>query len=255
MKANIKTITVIATIALLTLLISNSSFSQEAETEKKDEEVRGYFMFGGSKLDIDALNNRLVSKDYSSFSDNFFSLGGGFLREKNNNWLFGAEGHFLLVEEKDKTMPNGSHKASLTAAYGFFDVGHILVSSGGLNIYPLIGFGVGGTSLKIGKNNFDDILNDPERNAELSTFIFLLNFALGTDYLLKSKDDKEGVGMVLGFRVGYTYAPWKGGWWTDVIGIDGGPKTGITGPYIRFMIGVGGKGEWWKEQKNNVEKK
>ena len=35
----------------------------------------------------------------------------------------------------------------------------------------------------------------------------------------------------------------------DTISIDDGPKMGITGPYVHIMIGVGGKGEWWKDKK------
>jgi len=250
MKAKCKALTFIAILVLLTLFISNFSFSQEAETEKKNDEVRGYLMLGGSKLDIDALNERLVSKGQSSFSDGFLSFGGGFLRKKNSNWLFGVEGHYLFIEEKDYTVPNGSYKTSLTGAYGFVDIGYALVSSGGLNIYPLIGFGGGGAGLQIGKSNFDDILEQPERNVNLTAGAFLLNFAIGSDYLIKSKEsEKDEGGLVLGFRAGYTYSPWKGAWWTDNISIDGGPKIGMTGPYFRLMIGFGGKGEWWNEGK------
>ncbi len=250
MKVKINTLAFITTIVFLILFGANFSFSQEAETEKKNDEVRGYLMLGGSKLDIDALNDRLASKASASFSDEFFSIGGGFLRKKNNNWLFGIEGHVLLVEEQDYEIQNVNHKASLTAAYGFLDVGYALVSSGGLNIYPLIGFGGGGTWLQIGKNNFDDILEDPERNASLTGGTFMFNFALGSDYLIKVKEyEKDEAGIVLGFRVGYTYSPWNGGWWTDMISIEGGPKAEMTGPYLRVMIGFGGKGEWWKEEK------
>ena len=249
MKLKIKMLTIIATMVLLTLFISNFSFSQETETEKKNEEVRGYLMLGGSRLDIDVLNDRLTSKGYSSFTDGFLSIGGGFLSKKNSRWLFGAEGHYLIAEEKNNTIPNGSFKTMLSAAYGFLDVGYALVSSGGLNIFPLIGIGGGGTWLQIGKKDFDDILEGPQRNASVSSGTFLLNFALGSDYLIKSKDEKKGEGLVLGFRMGYTYTPWECGWWSDTISIDGGPKMGVTGPYIRFMIGFGGKGEWWKDDK------
>jgi len=249
MKVKNEMFKILATMALLTLFIATISFSQEAETEKKNDEVRGYLMFGGSKLDIDDLNERLVSKGHSSLSDGFLSFGGGFLRKKNSNWLVGVEGHYLFVEDKDYAMPNGSYKASLTAAYGFVDIGYALVSSGGLNIYPLIGFGGGGAWLQIGKSNFDDILEQPERNANLTASAFLLNFAIGSDYLITSKEsEKYEGGLVLGFRAGYTYSPWKGAWWTDNISIDGGPKIGMTGPYFRLMIGFGGKGEWWKEK-------
>ncbi len=250
MKVKIKTLTLITTIAWLTLFISNFSFSQEAETEKKNDEVRGYLMLGGSKLDLDALNDRLMRHGSASFSDEFFSIGGGFLSKKNSNWLFGIEGHVLLVDEQDYVIQNVAHKASLTAAHGFFDVGYNLVSLGGLNIYPLIGIGGGGAWLQIGKSNFDNILEAPQGNANLTGIAFMLNFALGADYLIKIKEsEQDETGIVLGFRAGYTYSPWNGAWWTDTISIEDGPKVGMTGPYVRLMLGFGGKGEWWKEEK------
>jgi hypothetical protein len=250
MKLKIKTLTIIATIVLLTLFISNFSFSQEAETEKKNADVRGYLMLGGSSIENDALNDKLVSKGYSSISDDYFSIGGGFLHKTNSRWLYGVEGHYLITEQKDNNLQNGSYNTSLTAAYGFLDVGYAVVSTGNLNIYPLLGIGVGGTWLKIGKNNFDNILDNPQGNAEVYTGSFLLNFALGSDYLFKLKEfEKNDGGIVLGFRVGYTYTPWEGDWWTDMVDVEGGPKTGMTGPYVRLMIGFGGKGEWWKDEK------
>ena len=48
--------------------------------------------------------------------------------------------------------------------------------------------------------------------------------------------------MVLGLRAGYTVSPIKGDWTIDEIEVTGAPQTGITGPYIRFMIGGGGFG-------------
>lgn len=250
MKVKIKTLPLVATVVVLILFFSNFSLSQEAETEKKDDEVRGYLMLGGSKLDLDALNDRLMRHGNASFSDEFFSIGGGFLRKKNSNWLVGFEGHVLVVDEQDYVIQNVAHKAALTAAHGFLDVGYNLVSLGGLNIYPLIGIGGGGAWLQIGKNNFDNILQAPQGNAKLTGSAFMLNFALGSDYLIKIKaSEQDETGIVLGFRAGYTYSPWQGAWSTDSISIEGGPKVGMTGPYVRMMLGFGGKGEWWKEEK------
>lgn len=254
MKVKIKTLTLIVTITWLTLFLSNFSFSQESETAKKNEEVRGYLMLGGSQLDLDALNDRLMRQGHASFSDEFFSIGGGFLREKSSNWLVGIEGHVLLVDEQDYILKNVTHRAALTVAQGFFDIGYNLVSLGGLNIYPLIGIGGGGAWLQIGKNNFDNILEAPQGNAKLTGSAFMLNFALGSDYLIKIKaSEQDETGIVLGFRAGYTYSPWQGAWSTDSISIEGGPKVGMTGPYVRLMLGFGGKGEWWKEEKNKEE--
>lgn len=244
MKIKSEMLSFVFTAALIILIVNTDLFSQETETARKNEEVRGYLMLGGSQLDIGPLNERLISQSNFSFSDEFFSIGGGFHRIKNEKWLFGFEGHFLATEEQKYAAHDVDYKASLMAAYGFVDMGYVVVSSGGLDVYPLIGFGGGGTWLQIGKTNFDEILSDPVRNAQLTSGAFLLNFAVGADYLFKSEEFKEHeAGFVLGFRAGYTYSPWNGAWWTDNISIEGGPDTGLTGAYVRFMVGFGGKGD------------
>ena len=59
----------------------------------------------------------------------------------------------------------------------------------------------------------------------------------------KECDEKGKGGMVLGVRAGYTFSPFKGDWNMDDLEISGAPETGITGPYIRLMIGGGGFGK------------
>lgn len=251
MVSKIRILTFTVAIAFLIFFISNISFGQEAECKMNNNEVRGYLMLGYTKFDIDDLNDRLMSKGNTSFSDDFYSIGGGFLHQSKNNWLFGFEGHFMFCDEKDYSRPGESYKASLMAANGFFDIGYSVVSSEGLNIYPLIGVGGGATWLEIGKKNFDDILDTPQGNASLTAYNFMFNFAIGTDYLIKIEEkEKNEAGLVLGVRAGYFYAPWNGDWWSDNINITSGPNIGMTGPYIRFMIGFGGKGNWWDNEKD-----
>jgi len=205
----------------------------------KESGGMGYFMFGGSTIDIDKLNSRLASKGYPKFSDNFISIGGGG-HGIINRIIIGGEGHGLISDE----LSSGNYKTFLTAGYGFFDLGYIVFSTGALNIYPILGFGGGGMSLEILRRDsptFDEVLDNPGRNTELSTGGFLLNVALGADYLLVLGKDEKGLGgIVVGIRVGYTYSPIKGDWDLDGNDISGGPKVGITGPYIRLMFGGGG---------------
>jgi hypothetical protein len=156
--------------------------------------------------------------------------------------IIGGEGHLLVGDESEAAISSGDYKTSLSAAYGFFNVGYLVYSKDDLHVYPLVGLGGGELWLKIGPHSFDDILENPQRSAELSTGGFLLNLALGADYLWKLKEDEKSEGgLVFGLRVGYTFAPAKGEWTADGIDISGGPEVGITGPYIRFMIGGGGK--------------
>jgi len=158
--------------------------------------------------------------------------------------IIGGEGHGLIGGEAT----SDSYKTSIGAGYEFFDFGYIVYSAKGLSVYPLLGLWGGGMSLKIVERgtapSFDDVLDNPKRSAELSTGGFLLNLALGTDYLLKLGGDEKGEGgLVSGICIGYTFAPIKGSWEMDGIEISGGPEIGITGPYIRLMIGGGGSGK------------
>lgn len=219
--------------------------AQEMAVHNKKGGGRGYFMFGGSIIDIKSLNSKLDSKGYPKFPDNFISLGGGG-HGIIGKVIIGGEGHGLIGRET--TGGSKTYKTSISAGYGFFNFGYIVYSTKGLSVYPLLGLGGGGMSFKIVERetipSFDDVLNNPKRSANLSTSGFLLNLALGTDYLLKLEEDKkrEG-GLVFGLRIGYTFALIKGSWKMDGIEISGGPEIGITGPYIRLMIGGGGSGK------------
>jgi hypothetical protein len=250
MLKRLVTIAAVAVIAMIGLL--SVSLAQVGELEGGG---RGYFMVGGNIIDMKALNSSLESKGYSKISDNnFISLGGG------GNWvvsnvIVGGESHGLIGRE----VTSGSYKTSLSAGYGFFNLGYIVYSIGDLDFYPLLGLGGGGVRLKITEAatpSYDDVLASPTRKAELSTGGFLLNVALGTDYLLKlRKNERREGGLVFGLRAGYTFAPIKNSWELDRTGISGGPQVGITGPYINLMIGGGGEGKlrWGRQRDKDDE--
>lgn len=244
MPQKTKTVATLTLMAVMSLFIVGIAQSQEVTSEAKKEEGRGYFMFGGSILDIDGLNSRLESKGYSKFSDNLFSLGGGG-HGMINRVIIGGEGHGLFGGEKESTISGETYKTSLTVGYGFFNMGYILYSMDDLNIYPILGIGGGGMSVKIAEReapSFDEVLDNPRRISTLSSGGFLIKLALGADYLLKLAEDESGEGgLIFGLQIGYTFTPIKGDWQMGEIDVSGGPEVGITGPYIRFMIGGGGK--------------
>jgi hypothetical protein len=47
--------------------------------------------------------------------------------------------------------------------------------------------------------------------------------------------------MMTGVRAGYNFTPLKGDWMFNQSTAAGGPDIGITGPYVQFMIGGGGR--------------
>jgi len=205
-------------VVVVSLFFTNVSQGQEIKSITKESGGMGYFMFGGSIIDIKALNSRLEDKGYSKISDNFVSLGGGG-HVIIDRVIIGGEGHGLI----EKEVTSESYKTYFGADYGFFNLGYIVYSIGDLRVYPLLGLGGGGMSLNIAERalpSFDEVLNNPKRGVELSTGGFLLDLALGIDYLLKlGKDEKEAGGLIFGLRAGYIFAPIKGDWEMDGVNI------------------------------------
>lgn len=238
-KTNV--VTIFLVIIFLNIFFFSNAVAQEQPKGSNEVGGGGYFMFGWNLLDIEELNSKLENKGYSALSDNFISFGGGG-HGIINKLIIGGEGHGLIGQE----VTSGNYKSSLSVGYGFFNLGYIIISAGNLKVYPLLGLGGGGMSLRIIEKtplSFDELLDNPKRMAELSTGGFLLNLSLGTDYLLNLESDAEGGGgLLVGLRFGYTFTPLKGDWKMDEVDISDAPQLGITGPYIRLIIGGGGYG-------------
>ncbi len=200
----------------------------------------GYFSIGGCKLVIDDLNTRLKNKNYPEFEDRFFSMGGGGVGIVHR-LMIGGEGHGMI----NKSITSGDYDVSLAAGSGFFDIGYIAYATRGFFIYPMLGIGGGGMTLKMintsGDPSFDDILTNPSRMVILTAGGLLLDLSLGMNFVFsKATNEYSGGGFMFGVRVGYTFTPVKDDWRLEEMKITGGPETGIIGPYIRFQIGGGG---------------
>ncbi|MBI4531157.1 MAG: hypothetical protein HY709_06495 [Candidatus Latescibacteria bacterium] len=192
------------------------------------------FIPEGSETDIKTLNVRLESQGHPTFSDNFFSLGGD--SYKILNWVVsGGEGHGSLRREALTT--TGIYKVSLSGGYGFLNVEYLVYSMESLSVYPLLGFG-GRVRFKLVERLREflpfEVLENPKTGG------FLVNAALGTDGLLKLREDEKGKGgFIVGLCVGYTFTPVKGDLAVEETNISDGPLVGITGPYVRVMLGGG----------------
>ncbi len=208
--------------------------------QPKESEGRGFFMLGWRSVDMDKLNASMQSQEYAELSNSFLSIGGcGYSIMKN--WILGGEGHAI---EGDEVTTRG-YKVSVAGGYGLLNVGYLIHKKNNLNIYPMLGVGGGAVTLNIVENStpsFDEMLQDPKRGTQISSAGFMFSVGIGADYLImKKKNDHEEGGLALGFRAGYSMAPFVGDWIFRDEAISGGPELGITGPYVMFMIGGGGK--------------
>ena len=203
----------------------------------------GYFAFGWRQVDVDELNVVLKGKGYPAFSDGYFLLGGGGHAVIRYNLIVGGEGHGLVRRQQSGL----ARRTSISGGYGFFNVGYSLYRTDELRVYPLLGLGGGSLQLDISERavtSFGQILDDPGRSAQVSTGGLLLDLALGADYLLALREDKDSQsGMVFGLRAGYTWAPLKGEWRLAEADVAEGPPAGIEGAYVRLVIGRGTLGK------------
>ena len=239
MKGKIAVTTVVALIVLAfispTLLYSNEGAVKGGGG--------GGFMFGLNRFDLTKLSTKLEAKGFEALEKNSFSFGGGgygIIREKI---LLGGEGHGSQQNIFSDTL-----KASIGAGYGFFDVGYVVFSKSSFKLFPMIGLGGGSINLNITERGvtptFDEILENPGREVNISTGGILLQLGVGMDYFLKLGEDEEGEGgLLFGIRAGYTYAPTKADWKMEDMDILGGPDAGVTGPYVHLVVGGGGFGK------------
>jgi len=240
MSGKVKALTILSVLIVAGFTVF--SFAQdEAPQSVVEQGGMGYGMFGTSIIDMSDLNAVLVRNGYSELSDSYFSVGGGGHSIINNKWIIGGEFHSLLGEE----VQSGEFTTSMYIVHGFASVGYTVFQIQGLRLYPLIGIGGGAMNLTIKEKpaslSIDEVLDDPQRGVTLTAGGFLINVAVGADYFLQFGQDETGRGgMMLGLRAGYTLSPVKGGWAVDELEVTGAPKMGITGPYIRLMIGGGG---------------
>jgi hypothetical protein len=197
-------------------------------------------MIGLQNAELRDLNGPMVSQGYSRFGENFIQIGGGGVAILDK-FMIGGEGYALF----DRNASRGPVKARLSAGCGFFDLGYIFWRDYGLVAYGMLGLGGGGWTLRItdsAEAPFESILANPGRSSTMSASQFLVSLSAGADWFLRFGGDERGEGgMFFGLRAGYTLAPIKGKWEMADFEITSGPKMRLAGPFVRLVIGFGGR--------------
>jgi len=226
------------TVVYLTLI---STMAYAGGEDAKKGGGAGGFIFGANRVDFGGLNDKLKAKGFEELEARSLILGGGGYGI-SGRVVLGGEGAGFAQDVSSDTL-----KASVGGGYGFFDVGYVVYSKGGLRVFPLLGIGGGGISLKIAEKGdvptFDQVLDDPGREVRLSAGGFLFQLALGVDYFIPVGGDENGKGgLFFGLRAGYVFSPAKADWKMEDRDVLGGPDVRLTGPYVCLMFGgVGGR--------------
>lgn len=221
------------------ILIAAMSVSAAGAVDRLPRGGAGYLMIGGSLLDLNGLNAALAIGRRPRLPDSFLTLGGGghaFI----GRLVLGGEGHGLAGR---RGAGEGSAPV-LSGACGFFDIGYVGCCSRGLLIYPLFGVGAGGLNMRLTGSqavSFSEALVDTGRSVRLQMSGFLMHIALAADRWLRPAGRDGRHGVFIGVRAGYAFAPVRSAWELEGREIEGGPKVGWTGPYLRISIGAGGR--------------
>jgi len=243
MRRHAKSVGLWALLCCATLAISSVAVGAQRPGRRAEglDQVsgRGFFQVGFIRLQLEDLNSDLAGAGYPSFDRDLLTLGGGGYGS-HGRFLIGGEGHALLGG--GKTTTDGARRLSVGGGYGLFRVGYVAFSARGLDVFPLLGIGGGGMGVSIAERSaptFGDILSDPERAANLSTRMFLMDVAVVANYriALNDEDDDPG-GFLIGLQAGYTFAPGSTSWTLDEINnVAGGPSLQVEGPYVRLSLG------------------
>jgi opacity protein-like surface antigen len=229
------------------LLFSFSTMAsgQEKEIEKiktfiKKSRVNAAYVMGSiNYLNVNRLNSFLESKGLPTVGGYYssFGLGGHVI---HNKLVAGLELVHTLEKKGPKTM---DFKTSASAKYGVLNFGYLLHYKKGLMLYPYVGVGVGKLTLRITENNIDSFedITGYQKGSEAKTTNFLINTGIALDFFYKYNERKKGQNnLVVGFRAGCIFSPYRRHWRVNHTQVPDGPDSGIYGPYIRIVIGLGG---------------
>jgi hypothetical protein len=219
--------------------------AQEKEIEKIKKFIKkkrvnaAYVIAGQNMLSLNRLNNYIEQRGFPTVTESYFAYGlGGHVI--HNKLVVGVE---LQRFNEKKQITSKDFNTSILGKYSLLNMGYLFYSKKGLMMYPLFGIGLGELKLRVIENNihsFEDI-DSYQKGSDSKTRSFLVNLGFGLDYFFKFKEKKRGANkLIMGVRLGYIISAVRSDWSVNHIRVSDGPVVGLTGPYIRVIIGLGG---------------
>lgn len=200
---------------------------------------------GMSTMSVDALNARMAPSRFAPLSNDAVSYGASG-HVAIGRALLGAEVARAAFGEEG--LDNG-RTDELNALQGLATASYALVSTDRLSIFPQLGVGLGrvevslrdraGTGTTAAQPTFDEVAQSPGAESRISGRHLLYSFGGGADYLVSRAGTSAGV--VLGVRAGLLASPNRTTWTRDGQRILAGPDAAAGGPYVRVVVGFGGR--------------
>ena len=200
---------------------------------------------GMTTMAVDPLNARMTPSQFATLSDDAVSYGAaGYVAI--GRALLGAEVQRSTFGEEGL---NNGRTGQLGTMQGLATVAYALVSTEHLSLFPQLGVGLGrvvvtlrdrdGAVTNVQHPTFDEIAQAPGDESQVSGRHLLYSLGAGADYLVTPRGAAAGV--VLGVRAGVAASPNRATWTRDGQPVLAGPDAGAGGPYLRVVVGVGGR--------------
>ncbi len=226
---------------VIVLIVNLQVESQETGYAEKVSGGTGYFTMGYSIDKLDGFNEMFQKNGFPEIDRNGIFMGGGgnFIV---NNFIIGGEGGGVIKPSSS----NDRYQINLSSGYGFLNLGYAIFNNKSLLMYPVIGFGGGGSSVLITDFNavstdFNEILNNPQRQTMLTGGGLLINLSVNSDWFFAAtKNDKFTGGWLLGIKAGYIFNINHDKWYLNNTLITNTPTADMSGFYIKISIGGGG---------------
>jgi len=212
---------------------AQSNATADASQPEMEKSGNGFFGIGVNGVNLAPLNDRLGGAGYPTFPTELLAVGGGGYGVVADRLMVGGTGYGLIAPSR----ADQGREVSVRGGYGLFTMGYRFQPDDQLVVYPQVGVGGGGLSLDIGStgaDDFDDVLNQPNREASLQKGSVLVSLGAGAEYRLGTPEEPGGVR--LGLRAGYILAPYSSDWALGEDRLSGGPDATFSGPYVRLTI-------------------
>jgi len=232
--------------------ISNALAGSDTPAQDEKEKVTVPFLtFGGTDIDVDAMNKLMTPKGYRRFKDYSFIMGGGFYKKVGRSIL-----EFEIRGIRWNTRKRGNKQSSLGGINGLIHYGFNVLPQGPITLFPYVGGGFGKLWLGLTKTStpLDSLLAQPVTDIKLEQKTFILDAGIGFDVTITRKRTPDKNPITIGIRTGYSYDPTDNrDWYENDTAIKGGPKLSLSGPYARLILGKSIKRPW--QGKNNNDEK